>query len=63
MKNNTVKIELTKKEAKIISELLERLANEIDETILDMAIESSGGTVEKEEKYQEMALKAVAKLP
>ena len=63
MKNNTVKIELTKKEAKIISELLERLANEIDETVLDMAIENGNGTVEKEEKFQEMALKAVAKLP
>jgi hypothetical protein len=63
MKNNIVKIELTKKEAKIISELLERLAIEIDETVLDMAIENSNGTVEKEEKFQEMALKAVAKLP
>ena len=50
MKNNIVKIELTKKEAKIISELLERLAIEIDETVLDMAIENSNGTVEKEEK-------------
>ena len=63
MKNNTVKFELTKEEAAIISDLLARLASEIDETILDMASEAVGEDDEKFDEFQKMALNAIAKLP
>lgn len=62
---NTTTIELTKREAHFVSELLERLASEIDETIIDMASDTVGDDDdgEKMDEYLDWARETISKLP